>query len=545
MKRRKYLVLFTLFLTNLIDQPAPEVVIEQGILSGKISPDGSFFEYVGIPYATSNINTRFKAPLPPPSWNGVFKAVEETSMCPQASIVGIIGSEDCLTINVYIPALARKPLPVMVYVHGGAFVLGSGGKLLYAPDFLVKHDVILVTFNYRLGALGFMCLGIKDAPGNAGLKDQIAALRWVKKNIAAFGGDVENITLFGQSAGGTSVSLLLASEATSGLFKKAIVMSGSAISSWAINRQPIWIASLVAKELGYNTDNPNELYEIFSKIPFKELVRAKPEKPLGKYLDTQLLHLPCIEKNIPDVEPALTDLPYNLLTKKPKKIPVMYGSTSKEGLLIISKDNEETVSERDSKYLFASDLEFQTEEEAEKEDNKARQLYFNGQRMSMNNIMNISDLMSHLYFEIPPILESEITLSTTADVAVFNYYFNYSGGRNFLKYLTGFKNETGACHGDELLYLFRGDLWPFPISRQDKKMIDWMTKLWSNFAKYGDPTPEDASDLPIKWVPSKRNDLKFLYIEDDLSMGTIPSPEAYRLWKYMYEKYRKLSVDRY
>ncbi|KAJ0179649.1 hypothetical protein K1T71_004240 [Dendrolimus kikuchii] len=537
---KKKIVLFTLFAMNVIDQPAPEVEIEQGILSGKISPDGSFFEYVGIPYATTNSSTRFKAPLPPPKWKGTFKAIEETAICPQISTIGVTGTEDCLKINVYVPAFAVRPLPVMVYIHGGAFILGSGSKLLYAPDFLMKHDVILVTFMYRLGALGFTCLKTKDAPGNAGLKDQIAALKWVKKNIASFGGDPDNITLFGQSAGGASTSALIASPVTKGLFHKAIVQSGSSIANWSINRDPVWIASLLAKDLGYDVTTPKDIYDVLSKVSYKDLTKAKPKKPLGKYLDLELLHLPCVEDVIEGEKAVLDDLPYNLFKKYPKNIPLIYGSTSKEGLFLIAADTKETLEERDKRYLYASDLIFPSEEVAEEEDKKARKLYFGDKEINMNTVMNVSVLFTDLYFEMPVILESELLLGKSAPT--YNYYFNYEGGRNFLKYLTGYKNESGACHADEILYIFRGNMWPFRINQKDQKMIDWMTKMWTNFAKYGNPTPEGQKDIPVQWVPSKPNELKFLYIEEELKMGPIPNPETYKFWKYMYDKYRRTDL---
>nr|WGO51717.1 putative antennal esterase CXE18 [Ectropis grisescens] len=538
MKYIKNVVLFTLFAMNLVDQPAPEVVIEQGILSGKVSADGSFFQYFGIPYATTNSSTRFKAPLPPPSWKGVFRAVDEIYSCPQKGFLGNIkGEEDCLKINVYVPSMAERPLPVMVYIHGGAFYLGSGGTLLYAGDFLVQHEVILVTFNYRLGVLGFTCLNIKEAPGNAGLKDQIAALRWVKKNIAAFGGDPDNITLFGQSAGGASTSLLLASPLTEGLFNKAIVQSGSAIANWATDRDPISTARLIAKTLGYSVTDPKDIYDIFSKTPYKELVAAYPKKPIGKYLDTELLYLPCIEKSFAGEEAVISELPFNLINKKPKDIPLMFGATSREGLFLTAMDTEETIKERDKKYLFASDLKFPSEEEAERIDNMTREVYFGKERMSMKTIANISDLMTDLYFGLPGVFESEIMVKKIKS-PVYNYYFDYSGGRNFLKYLTGNKNESGACHADELLYLFRGDMWPFPIDKRDRKMIYYMTKMWTDFAKYSNPTP-DSSDVPVKWTPTTQKKLNFLYIDEELKMGPIPNPERYQLWKDIYDKYRK------
>lgn len=422
--------------------------------------------------------------MPPPSWKGVFRAVDEIYSCPQPGLFGRVkGEEDCLKMNIYVPSMAREPLPVMVFIHGGAFYLGNGGQLLYAGDFLVKLGIILVTFNYRLGILGFTCLNIKEAPGNAGLKDQIAALRWVKKNIVAFGGDPDNITLFGQSAGGASASFLVASPATEGLFNRAIIQSGSSLANWAINRDPVSSARLIAKDLGYNTTDPTELYDLFSKTQYQLLVASKPQKPLGKYLDTELLHLPCIEKHFAGEEAVIDDLPLNLINRKPKDLPLIFGSTNREGLFLTAMDTEEKVKIRDEKYLFASDLIFPSEKKAEEIDNIARHVYFGNERMSLKKAMNISDLMTDIYFGLPVILESEI-MAKKINSPVYNYYFEYSGGRNFLKYFSGYKNEPGACHADELLYLFRGDMWPFPIDKRDRKMIYYMTKMWTDFAKH-------------------------------------------------------------
>lgn len=423
-------------------------------------------------------------PYPPPKWEGVYKAREEYS-CPQNTPwFRVVGSEDCLKINVYVPAKALKDIPVMVWIHGGAFVLGTGGKMIYGPKFLLKKDVILVTFNYRLGVLGFLCLGIKEAPGNAGLRDQIAALKWVKKNIAKFGGDPDNITLFGESAGGTSSSLLLASEATKGLFNRVIVQSGSALPAWAINRNPVWVASLIAKALGHDTDDPNKLYEIFAKSDYEDLVRVKVKKPLRKYTDTQLLSLPCVEKQFEGIEPVINDLPYNLLKNNPKDIPIIYGSTTQEGFLILVDETEESLLEKNNMFLYASDLEFPSLEIADEVDKKLKEFYFGNERIDMNVKFNVSDLYTHLYFETPAMLEAELLLENSK-APVYNYIFNYSGGRNFLKHRLGLDHEPGACHGDELLYLFNGFIWPYPIKDEDQRMIDTMTTIWTNFAKYG------------------------------------------------------------
>ncbi|CAG4966483.1 unnamed protein product [Parnassius apollo] len=541
MKCKKNLILFTLFVANLIDQPAPEVSIDQGTLSGKISADGTFFEYIGIPYASTNSSTRFQAPGPAPSWKGILKAVDEIHFCPQFTPIGVIGSEDCLKINVYVPTMAKRPLPVMVFIHGGAFILGGGGKFLYGPDFIVQKEVILVTFNYRIGALGFLCLRIKEAPGNAGLKDQIAALRWVKKNIAAFGGDPNNITLFGESAGATSASLLLVSDVTKGLFNRAIIQSGSSLSNWAINRNPVWVASLLAKSLGHNTEDPLEIYKLFSQMTVNELVSAKTRKPLTKYFDTQLLHLPCVEKTIPGEEYVINDLPYYLMEKKSESVPVIFGSNSKEGFFLISGDTDESLEERNGRYLFASDLRFKSEEEATAEAEKIQKFYFGEEKLNMKQLMNLSELYTHLYFEIPALLETDVLRKNT-NATIFNYYFDYSGNRNFMKKRTGYSDESGACHGDDLFYLFNTMLLPFRIDNKDNEFIDKITTLWTNFAKYGHPTPK-KTDLKFKWTPSNKKQINVLHINEEFKIGTMPNPKAYNLWKYIYERYRKREVE--
>ncbi|XP_013201071.2 esterase FE4 [Amyelois transitella] len=544
MKYGKNVVLFTLFAMNLVDQPTPEVTIAQGTLTGKISSDGSIYEYMGIPYASTNSSNRFKAPLPPPSWEGTFKATDEIYSCPQVTLLGYMGTEDCLKINVYVPAFAKRPLPVMVFIHGGAFLIGSGGKIINGADFLVKQDVIVAAFNYRLGALGFLCLGIEEAPGNAGLKDQIAAIRWVKQNIAAFGGDPENVTIFGESAGAASTAILVASETTNGLFNRAIIQSGTSISNWSVNRKPLWCASLLTKELGYETEDPHEIYEILSKMPYKDLVKLRPKKPLGMYFDTQLIHLPCVEKSFPGVEPVLTDLPFNVLSRNPKNITLMTGSNSNEGLFLVARENADTLAERNTHYLFASDLEFENEDKAAFVAEQVKEFYFEDKPISLNTIMNLSAVYTHLYFEIPNIFENELYLSHS-NGTVYNYFFDYEGDRNVVKRLTGFKKERGACHADELFYLLDSRIWPFRISKNDQEMIHFMTTLWTNFAKYGNPTPPSQTDLPIQWYPSDKEELRFLYIQDHSRMGSMPNPKAYKLWKDIYTKYRRTNVSDY
>ena len=194
----------------------------------------------GIPFAQPPLGAlRFRAPQPLEAWSGVHEATQFGSISPQTS-TGSFGtlpgpmSEDCLTLNIWSPSADDARRPVMVWIHGGSFVTGSGSTPWYnGTAFATQGDVVVVTINYRLGALGFLYLaeyaGEEYATsGNNGLLDQVAALTWVRDNISAFGGDPNNVTVFGESAGAMSIGALLAMPAAHGLFKRAILQSGAA-----------------------------------------------------------------------------------------------------------------------------------------------------------------------------------------------------------------------------------------------------------------------------------------------------------------------------
>ena len=221
--------------TPLVDTPAGPIV-------GTTDRRTGVQRFLGIPYARPPVgNLRWQPPQPLPPWQKPLKAL--TFGMPAAQnpsvLIEIRGpngeipeSEDCLYLNIYAPAdSGEKKLPVMLWIHGGSFYMGSGCQDIYNGCHLAASGrAIVVTFNYRLGALGFLRLqDVSDIPasGNEGLQDQIAALEWVHRNVSAFGGDADNITLFGESAGAMSIAALLATPRCRGLFRRAIVQSGN------------------------------------------------------------------------------------------------------------------------------------------------------------------------------------------------------------------------------------------------------------------------------------------------------------------------------
>ena len=223
-----------------------EVVTRSGPVQGRLSTAEGVVSFRGIPYAAPPVgDMRWRKPAPAVIWSASRAALQNGPACPQPGGPSLEGGgdvgpidEDCLTLNVFAPTrvAAGQRQPVMVWLHGGALVLGSGGLPIYDGTALARRGVVVVSVNYRLGHLGFFAHPALEraAPGgpvNFGLLDQIAALRWVRDNIEAFGGDARRVTLFGQSAGGQSVLALMASPLAQGLFQRAIVQSAYGLPS--------------------------------------------------------------------------------------------------------------------------------------------------------------------------------------------------------------------------------------------------------------------------------------------------------------------------
>lgn len=254
----------------------------------------------GVPFAKPPVGAlRFRAPAPAEPWAGERDASRFGDSAPQpplmlAALPGMdVGpqSEDCLYLNVYAPAGARAGdrKPVLVWIHGGGFVIGSGSQPIYDGGPLVRRgDVVVVTINYRLGTLGFLDLGEQggEATPNAGILDQIAALRWVRENVAAFGGDPQNVTIFGESAGGMSVGTLLGCPAARGLFQRAVAQSGACQGVHADRESSSAVTAAVLATVGLATPHLRQLRD----VPAEKLMAAQQQVSLqmltmgGKHL---------------------------------------------------------------------------------------------------------------------------------------------------------------------------------------------------------------------------------------------------------------------
>ncbi|CAK1553120.1 unnamed protein product [Leptosia nina] len=535
---RRWLVLWSLWLARLVRQPTEPVQLKAGLLRGSVSPDGTHLHYNGIPYAV--YPQRFQRPGPEPSWNGMFEAIHEHIRCPQR--IGeslVVGQEDCLTLNIYSPVKVdpSSNLPVMVFIHGGGFYDGSGNSFLYGPNYLVAKGVILVTINYRLNIQGFVCLGIKEAPGNLGLKDQAAALKWVQRNIRPFGGDPDNVTIFGESAGASSVSFHILSKTSKGLFHKAILESGSSLTPWSLQYRPIYMTSLLTKVMLHKAKDAQELYNILMNKTDADLVVTRVPRKDGNIIISECLYVPCVETEIEGEDPFITELPYDILSKGTyNKVPIMIGWNSKEGYLFAGMENATTLPKIDFLKSLPKDLEIPSEPER-CEVAKTLQNFYIGNTSTIENLLDLAKFHGEVFFSYPVLQETEFYLLTNTE-PVFSYQFKYAGYRNFAKLSSSepFSSAPGATHADEMFYLFSQSFIPRLF---ESKMIDRMTTLWTNFAKYGEPTPQTTELLPLKWRPSTEASPHTFVIDSELSTEPLWNSESLKYLRRIYAKYRR------
>ena len=268
----------------------PIVTLRDGAVRG--AADSSGYEFLGLPYAAPPTGElRWRLPRPPAAWGGVRDATQFAPSCPQPKSPFAPPppySEDCLHLNIYTPSLRHGDRPVLVWIHGGGFT-GDGARH-YDGSKLAADGTVVVTIDYRLGALGFLAHpALARRPGgpagNYGLMDQIAALRWVHRNIAQFGGDPHNVTIAGQSAGGVSVLDLLVSRRSRGLFQRAIVQSGA----FALTQQPLADAEVAGEAFAAKAGCPDQTAACLRKLPVDTLVNAFPGAAIPGVIDGRIV----------------------------------------------------------------------------------------------------------------------------------------------------------------------------------------------------------------------------------------------------------------
>jgi para-nitrobenzyl esterase len=462
----------------------PLVKTQYGTLQGVI--EEGLLVFKGIPYTASMTGkNRWLPPLPAQQWKGVRQAREFGHIAPQMIVPPNVHfteqesqNEDCLFLNIYTPGLDDKKRAVMVYIHGGGYHMGSGSTSRHpGHSLVVRGDIVFASINYRLGPLGFLHLntitrGAIPSCGNEGLLDQILALKWIKENVAAFGGDPDNLTVFGESAGAMSIGCLLAMPASRGIFQKAILQSGT--STVRTLNEGVANAEKYLNNLGIS-----EVTQLHN-LPSQNFIDAYSKMVGNAFwsMSKGTLLEPVIDGEV------LPKFPLDAFERgSAKEIKVMAGSTLDEVNLFAERDasipdmNENDLIRRVSKFLpadFAAEL-ISTYRSALPErgsvDIKPGQIFL--------------AVFTDLQFRIPALrlIESQTKLKQNA----YNYIFDWQSPQARLK----------ACHSLELGFLFGKRFEEFHGSGPAAhKLEEQMQAAWIAFAKTGNPSCESLGDWP-------------------------------------------------
>ena len=479
---------------------SPRVRTAQGKVRGKTINDGKVQAFLGLPYAAPPVgDLRWKAPQPPANWKGERDATKFGAHCAQNHVFDDLifqdngGSEDCLFLNVYAPAIsnAKSKLPVMFWIHGGGYAGGAGSEPRHNGDFLPLKGVVLVTINYRLGVFGFLATDdlakeANGATGNYGLLDMVAALQWVKANIGNFGGDPDNVTIFGESAGSFAVSTLMASPSARGLFHKAIGESGAAFSEplptdtleAREKSDGAWVASLGAASLA-------EL----RALPADKVLAAAKNKRGGFWpvVDGKFLTEPVAD---------------TYAAGKQAHVPLLAGWNRDENPFLASGMTAETVeslqtasTSRNGLMSFSSSI-------------RARPMSRRCARPSTTAATTSS----------PSAPGSGLRRTgKPGDSPVYRYHLELAAPPS--KYHPG----SFAFHSDDIEYVFGTlDTRPGAVWRpEDRTLSEQMMSYWTNFAKTGDP---NGPGLP-PW-PKYDKDDSLIHLDSTITSAPTHSVRA-------------------
>nr|XP_027214828.1 cholinesterase 2-like [Penaeus vannamei] len=516
---------------------APVVSLPDGRVSGvneRSAKGRDFFAYYGIPYAKPPLDKlKLKDPVRADKWVGTRDGSKMPPPCVQVpvdhvllglpiTLDDIVGEEDCLYLNVFTPK-KKKPdekLPVMVYIHGGAFFVGGAHE--YLPHVLMNHDIVLVVIQYRLGTLGFMSTEDMVMPGNFGMKDQVMALRWVQENIHSFGGDADRVTIFGESAGGASVHLHVLSPMSKGLFARAILQSGSALAPWAVGekfRQGAFLTSRVVR--CPKCILTKDVTFCMQLTDGKEVASAV--KNFTEWFIFPVRMVPRVDGDF------LPDEPATLMRRgKYNRVDIMAGVTRDEGGMVtyplFSGESMVRALEENFTHFGPVSLGFQDEEDPVALATRVYKHYLGDIVFDEQHSDQLTRAYSDVHFNLPHDLTSQI-FARDPGTKIYRYELKHRSQLSFGDIYDMSLGKNWITHADDLYYLFRGGPLFAPDSPPDRpgdlqdeddlRLRDIITAMWTNFAATGNPTPDDS--LGFTWEAATESNFRHLALK--------PSPE--------------------
>ena len=451
------------------------VQLDSGAVEGvAVEADPAVQVFRGIPYAAPPVGElRWKAPAPVSAWEGVRSATEFSGACPQgpglAQMMGVPlpdPSEDCLYLNVWSTAVGKDAkLPVMVWIHGGGLSLGWGHQALYDGVQFAQKDVVLVSINYRLGALGFLAdsrlTEESGVSGNYGLMDQIAALEWVQRNIAAFGGDPGNVTIFGESAGGTSVYALLATPRSKGLFHRAISQS-----AWVTDGNFVALSD----DDGDSAEGRGEawLAQHFAEADSLAELRAIEPDALVAAQDQGFNLAVTIDGDfMPEHPQAIFE------SGKQMNVPLVAGSNTDEGTMFVGALPFETVDAYKAAITGMFPAHAETILELYPAANDAALFQVKNQIIADTWFAQATRNMLAAWSQVPS--------------PAFQYHFSRRSTAMPM---------MGAAHAAEIKYAFSNLTPPESGQEADQALADAMIRYWVQFATSGNPNAEGLPEWP-------------------------------------------------
>ncbi|XP_047448502.1 bile salt-activated lipase-like [Mugil cephalus] len=528
MKMKMVLLLVLVWMSAASAAKLGVVQTEGGQVEGKSHWTGllrSVDVFKGVPFA--DVPGKWEKPKPHPGWSGVLKATEYRERCLQVTLLQTKtqGSEDCLYLNIFVPQglTLSTNLPVMVYLFGGAFLLGASNDLAILGDSLYdgkemadRGGVIVVTVNYRVGTMGFLSTGDSRLPGNYGLWDQHAAISWVRRNIRAFGGNPDNITIFGQSAGAASVSFQMLSPYSKGLFRRAITQGGVALSPWALQRNPMGLTKKVARSVGcWRTDEDEMIACLKMSDPVGLTMAGKINVLLllGKGVVMDLLELaPVIDGDfIPD-EPSQ-------LFHNAAQFDYLAGVNSMDGHLFAGVDvpsiNQKNATSVDQVRGLLARL---TKEKGAAAIDSSYSVYTSNWGLAPEQDLvkkTVADIETDFLFLVPTQIALQLHANNSSGAGTYSYLFNMKTR------IPGLPSWVEAEHSEDLQYLFGKPFsTPLVYFPRHRDLSGYMIAYWTNFARTGDPNRGD-SRVPVTWPPFTKYHRPYVAINHQMTKYSV------------------------